>query len=116
MLSLASQYRLPHALHHYMVDPSTDHPHFILIHSIKSLTNSQGNVLRRRGNAELVVEGAALAIITPGLLHQLSTADRHVTGRHREMQLKGTSCKRDIHTRKPGPRAPQLHNSTTTCC
>ena len=88
---------------------------FILVHSIQRLTDSQGNVLRRGGNAEFVVEGAALAIITPGLLHQLSTADRHVTGRHREMQLKGTSCKRDIHTRKPGPRTPQLQNSTTCC-
>lgn len=69
VLSLASQYRLPHSLHHYLVCPCTEPPHFILIYSINRLTNSQGNVLRRRGNAEFVVKSAALAIVTPGLLH-----------------------------------------------
>lgn len=80
--------------------------------AVVELTSSQSNALRRSGYGQLVMEGAALAIVSPGLLKQLATADCQVASRYCEVKVKGAGCQWQVHTREPGSRPAQLHSST----
>ena len=70
-----------------------------------SVTGGYNNVLRRGGNGEPVMEGAAPAVLAPGLLEQLPATDGHVGGGDSEVQLEGAGGPGGIHTGEPGSGA-----------
>ena len=54
------------------------------------------------------MEGPPLSAIRPLLLDELTAADGHLAGRHREVQLERAGRQGLVHTWKPRPCAPQL--------